>query len=146
MAGKGSHYCIDFGSCPNPTAASLKEPVEAEGGLWDAFLGVAPSSGPISVWSQPPARGEVTKVSPPACPLSGLSFLPSTSLGARRECGVPAGPSPHQGKNPMASNAHTGPRGFSLKRDSELIPLLFPPPPPQTKPRSTSPIHMPNSP
>lgn len=48
MAGRGSHYCIDFGSCPNPAAASLKEPVEAEGGLWDSFLGRAPSSGLIS--------------------------------------------------------------------------------------------------
>lgn len=74
MAGRGSHYCIDFGSCPNPTAASLKEPVEAEGGLWDSFLGMAPSSGLISVWSLPPAMGSVRTGSPCACPPSGLSF------------------------------------------------------------------------
>lgn len=54
MAGRGSPYCIDFGSCPNPAAASLKEPMEAEGGLWDSFLERAPSSGLISGLSPQP--------------------------------------------------------------------------------------------
>lgn len=29
MAGRGSHYCVDFGPFPGPTAACLKGPVEA---------------------------------------------------------------------------------------------------------------------
>lgn len=93
MAGRGSHYCIDFGPFPSPTAASLKEPVEVKGGLRGEFPrdGTFPRADLLSSCPlMPPALRSVRKVSPTACSSSGLSFLQLSSLRARRERGLTA--------------------------------------------------------
>lgn len=48
MAGRGSHYCVDFGPFPGPTAAGLKGPVEVESVPQGEFPRSAAFSGLLS--------------------------------------------------------------------------------------------------
>lgn len=120
MAGRGSHYCIDFGPFPSPTAASLKEPVEVKGGLRGEFPrnGTFPRADLLS--SCPlisPALRSVRKVSPTACSSSGLSFLQLSNLRARRERGTHCIHAACQGKKPMHSMPDEWACSLSLKSD-----------------------------
>lgn len=61
-----------------------------------------------------------------ACPLNGLSFLQSSSLRARKECGIHLVCSSYQGKNPIYGIPDKWTWDLTLKRGMKFIPLSVP--------------------